>query len=91
MQRHVQTRFFFLHTYSWQNEDNHDTQWLQYDIEGEPIIKKEVDLVLVCSLNFSCGRTFFANLKQLAVNENNLKYRYYVQATRLDTYQNSDT
>ena len=33
VQRHVQTRFF-LHTYSWQNEDNHDAQWLQYEIEG---------------------------------------------------------
>ena len=41
VQRHVQTRFFFLHTYSWQNEDNHDAQWLQYKIEGERMIKLE--------------------------------------------------
>ena len=32
---------FFLHTYSWQNEDNHDAQWLRYTIEWVPQIKLE--------------------------------------------------
>ena len=43
VQRHVQTRFFFLHTYSWQNEDNLEAQWLRYAIEGVPQIKLEAN------------------------------------------------
>ena len=34
---------FFLHTYSWQNEDNHDAQWLRYTIEWVPQIKLEAN------------------------------------------------
>ena len=34
---------FFLHTYSQQNEDNHDAQWLQYTNEGVPQIKLEAN------------------------------------------------